>query len=74
MNINICCTQYNNGKCIHPSVQKNRFGRDKSCIEVYPLDVKDPRVGLVSKCKIRVPFERPSFPPGPPNQVIGSKI
>ena len=74
MPINICCTQYVNEGCIHPSVPKDRFGRNTACIEVFPLKSGDPRIGVVDKCKIRVPFQRPNPPPGPPNRIVGSKI
>lgn len=65
-NVNVCCTQYVNGRCIHPSVPKIRFGRNIACIEVFPLKSADLRIGTVDKCKIRVPFERPNPPPMPP--------
>ena len=56
--INICCTQYKNGGCLHPAAPTKMFSRP-DCIEAFPPN--DPRI--FSKCKIKVPYPKPEPPP-----------
>lgn len=65
-NINVCCTQYKDGDCLHPAVPRGIFDGNAGCVHVYPIRHKDPRIGIINVCKIRVPFERPNPPPMPP--------
>ncbi len=67
-NVNVCCTQFesNTYGCNHPQAPSDGifFKRKAKCIETMLLYIDDPRV--ISKCKIRVPFERPAMPPKAP--------
>lgn len=62
---NICCTQYNLGRCVHPAAPtKTWFNREIYCIEVMPHDTKDSRIGTINKCKVKIPYPNPRFPEG----------
>ncbi len=59
---NVCCTQFeqNTYSCLHPALGRRILGPPQ-CILTIPLH-KDPRIDI-SKCKIRVPYEKPKPPP-----------
>lgn len=63
----IYCTQYRIGKCLHPAAPKEMsfFGKNYPyCIEALPFDPKDNRIGTINRCKVKIPYQKPGWPPG----------
>lgn len=64
MPIHICCTQYkDNGACLHPEAPRSLFKVAPSCIEAFPVDTGDPRLGRITVCKIKIPYPKSQQPP-----------
>ena len=65
---NICCTQFQvmTECCLHPAAPRPWFfGKviHPLCIEANPVRSKDPRVGTISKCNLKIPYPKPAQPP-----------
>jgi hypothetical protein len=63
---NICCTQYLRGSCIHPAASRTWLSRSPVCIEFAPYDSKDARIGIISRCKVKIPYQKPEVLPSNP--------